>query len=96
MIDPVDLGILIMNLIDQRLAMIRQNNLTPRIELRMTQREQMLCIKIDSETAAEPSTNDFTEQIENSVIEKIITKYDGQVYKGVNSSTDFAVLFKDR
>ena len=95
-IDPVDLGILIMNLIDQRLAMIRQNNLTPRIELRMTQREQMLCIKIDSETAAEPSTNDFTEQIENSVIEKIITKYDGQVYKGVNSSTDFAVLFKGR
>ena len=55
----------------------------------------MLCIKIDSETAAEPSTNDFTEQIENSVIEKIITKYDGQVYKGVNLSTDFAVLFKD-
>ena len=93
-IDPVDLGILIMNLIDQRLAIIRRNDLTPRIELHMTQREQMLCIRIDSETAADPFSDDLTEQIGNSVTEKIITKYSGQIYKGVNTATDSAILFK--
>lgn len=96
-IDPIDLGILIMNLIDQRIAAIQRNHLKQKISLKLTQREKILCVRIDSEMNEDMTEEEtMSGQIEKSVIENILSRYKGKMHYGVHSATDQAVMFSIR
>jgi len=88
-IDAIDLGVLVMNILNERIEMIRKNSLKKEIELTVYQRENMVYIKVDSETA-DGSLGSYASMM-HSVINGIIQKYNGFSMSSLHTSTDFSL-----
>lgn len=91
-IDAVDLGILLMNMIDLRINEIHKHDLKKEISLNITKREQVIVMCIDSEISERHITDN---PLEVSVIENIVHKYKGSVVYGVHNNSDMVVMLNE-
>ena len=91
-IDAVDLGILLMNMIDWRINEIQKHNLKKEISLNITKREQVIVMCIDSEISERYMSDN---PLEVSVIENIVNKYKGSIVYGVHNNNDMVVMLNE-
>lgn len=91
-IDAVDLGILLMNMIDWRINEIQKHDLKKEISLNITKREQVIAIGIDSDVSDRYLADN---PLEVSVIENIVHKYKGSVVYGVHNKNDMVVMLNE-
>lgn len=85
-IDPLDLGILVMNLLDQRISYINKYNLKKEIYLKISQRENMVSLLIDSQLPDEEDKNPY-DMYEGNIINNIVDKYKGTLQRNIHTET---------
>jgi non-homologous end joining protein Ku len=90
-IDPLDLGILVMNLLDQRISYINKFNLKQEIYLKISQRENMVSLLIDSQLPDEEDKNPY-DMYEGNIINHIVDKYKGTLQRKIHTETDCGIL----
>ena len=90
-IDSMDLGILVLNLLDQRIAALKNNDLKKTIKLKISQREKIISILIDSELPEKNQISSYDHFYESNVINNIIKKYSGSIHFGINTKTDCGI-----
>ena len=92
-IEPVDLGILLMNLIDSRIDEIRTNNLEKKICMILKHRETSVTLYIQS-----PISDQFRQKhlLESEIVENIVRKYDGMMEHDIREAGDTVVMVAER
>ena len=91
-IDAVDLGILLMNMIDWRINEIHKSDFKKEISINITKREQVIAMCIDSQISDRYIADN---PLEVSVIENIVNKYKGSIVYGVHSKNDMVVMLNE-
>lgn len=92
-IEPVDLGILLMNLIDSRIDEIRTNNLEKKICMILKHRETSVTLYIQS-----PISDQFRQKhlLESEIVENIVRKYEGMMEHDIREAGDTVVMVAER
>ena len=88
-IDSQDLGLLVLNLVNERIDLIHQYSLSKKISLTLRQKENMVYLSIDSEMPdqAEKGYAELTRQ----AVKNIVRKYNGFLKEGLHTSTDLCL-----
>lgn len=89
--DSLNLGILLLNLLDIRIGEIRRHGFEKKITLRIRKRENMVTMYVDS-TTSKSHLSDCS--LEYSVIENILHQYHGEMYHGLEKDTDTVLMLR--
>lgn len=92
-IDAVDLGVLLMNLIDCRINIIHRYDLKKDLEINITKREFTIAMAVDSENVKDAEKEN---PLELSMIENIVEKYNGSIVYGVHDENDMVVMISEK
>ncbi|MGM9941598.1 MAG: hypothetical protein ACI32N_06355 [Bulleidia sp.] len=91
-IEPVDLGILLMNLIDSRIDEIRTHDLEKKICMILKHRETAVTLYIQSAIS-----DQFRQKhlLESGIVENIVRKYDGMIEHDIREAGDTVVMLME-
>lgn len=92
-IEPVDLGILLMNLIDSRIDEIETHDFEKRISIILKHRETAITMYLHSVV-----TEQFRQEhaLETGIVENIIRKYNGLMEHDISKKGDTVVMLAER
>lgn len=96
-VDPVDLGIIIMNLLEKSILRIREYDLPQTVKLYAVSRENMICLSVQTQetenTISKPTTDNY---IEVTIVNHILEKYNGQIIEDEGDCSRIDVLLNRR
>ena len=92
-IDEVDLGVLLMNLIDCRINIIRRYDLKKDLSVSIKKRERTIMLSVSSESVEGGGKES---PLEISVIENMVRKYNGSIVYGVHDPNDMVVMISEK
>ena len=96
-VDPVDLGIIIMNLLEKSILRIREYGLPEKVRLYAVSRENMICLSVQTQetenTISKPTTDNY---IEVTIVNHILEKYNGQIIEDKGDCSRIDVLLNRR